>query len=171
MQSKDARFQTRQKIYGAPIFISIRKDSKKATRSLLKALADMQPETSSLRTLYKEFDHSMSRYPIVYSSDCHLFSTVNAGDFVLASYIVASGYYDVDELTTLDLKGCKKVCTPLWCAARHGNIDMAEILLANGADPNGKEAFSLCSRPLLLKMLPLYGFFYATAQMRQYGQF
>ena len=134
---KESCFKVENGRYGPPFFAALATSSNEAVCMLLDIEAHMQPSTSPLHNLYKQFYQDRKKWmnlgrDFVFSPKRSVFSYVaEYRDDILLSFLIES------EQNMLDVKDIKGR-TPLCWAIINGRLKIVKLLLEKGA--NIKEA-------------------------------
>ncbi|KAK3940661.1 hypothetical protein QBC46DRAFT_353953 [Diplogelasinospora grovesii] len=123
--------------YGPPIFAALATGSDEAVRAFLEVQANIQPPTSRLHDLYKEYSENKAnranpRRDFNFRRRGIPSHVVVHGGEVIFAFLLASGELDANSRD-------KDGRTPLSWAAEKGNEAIVKLLLQNGVDFNAKD--------------------------------
>jgi Ankyrin repeats (3 copies)/Heterokaryon incompatibility protein (HET)/NACHT domain len=131
---RESCFDVENGRYGPPIFAALATSSSEAVRVLFNIQAQIQPSTSPLHDLCKQYCQDKEKWATLgrdftFSRKRDVFSYVaEYGDEILLSFLIESGQSAPD---TVDIDNQ----TPLSWAAKRGHEGIVKLLLAKGADP------------------------------------
>ncbi|QLI67824.1 Ankyrin-1 [Metarhizium brunneum] len=144
-----AGFEVQDERYGTPIFAALATNSGAATRALLKAQVEINPEMSPIHSLFEQYcpngskRSSLGRDFTFLRRRGVLSHVAEHGEEVITlAFLLAERCVDIDI-------GDRDGRTPLLWAAKNGHEAVAKLLLEKGANIEAKNSFG-DQRPLLV---------------------
>ena len=142
-------FEVENERYGLPLFAALATGSDEAVRTFLETQAEIQPQTSPLHSLCKQYyqdGNKRTNFGRDFTFSPHrgvLSYVAEHGDETLLAFLLSQGKYMLDSKD-------KSGRTPLSWAAEKGNEPMVKLLLAkDGIDPNSKDNTKYERTPLM----------------------
>jgi len=138
-------FEVENERYGLPLFAALATGSDEAVRTFLETQAEIQPQTSPLHGLCKQYCQDRNKRTnfgrdFTFSPHRGVLSYVaEHGDEILLAFLLSQGEYMLDSKD-------KSGRAPLSWAAEKGHEPVVRLLLAkDGVDPDSQDKYGLTS--------------------------